>query len=71
MPLNPQKNLGRAVKIIEYALVRLEPACTSFRRMVFGVRGMQRRWLDLVDMISFLTRRMAPQGESLLAYPAL
>jgi hypothetical protein len=39
--------------------------------MVFGVRGMQRRWLDLVDMISFLTRRMASQGESLLAYPAL
>jgi hypothetical protein len=42
MPLNPPKFLGRAGKIIEYPLVHLEPMCTSFHRMAFGVRGMQR-----------------------------
>jgi hypothetical protein len=30
LAVEPPKTLGRAVKLIEYALVRLEPECASF-----------------------------------------
>jgi hypothetical protein len=56
---NPSKSrappsLGPMVKMIEHGLVRLESVWTNFRQMVFGVRDVQRCWLDLMAMLDYM-----------------
>jgi hypothetical protein len=46
--------LGPMVKMIEHGLVRLESVWTNFRQMAFGVRDVQRCWLDLMAMLDYM-----------------
>ena len=56
---NPSKSraprtLGPLVKMIEHGLVRLGSLWTNFRQMAFGVRDVQRCWLDLMAMLDYM-----------------
>jgi hypothetical protein len=56
---NPSKfrappSLGPMVKMIEHGLVRLGSVWTNFRQMAFGVRDVQRCWLDLMAMLDYM-----------------
>jgi hypothetical protein len=46
--------LGPVVKMIEHGLVRLESVHTNFRQMSFGVRDVQRCWLDVTAMLNYM-----------------
>jgi hypothetical protein len=46
--------LGPMVKMIEHGLVRLESVWTNFRQMAFGVRDVQRCWLNLMVMLDYM-----------------
>jgi hypothetical protein len=46
--------LGPMVKMIEHGLVRLGSVWTNFRQMAFGVRDVQRCWLDLMAMLDYM-----------------
>ena len=56
---NPSKSrappiLGPMVKMIEHGLVRLGSVWTNFRQMAFGVRDVQRCWLDVMAMLDYV-----------------
>jgi hypothetical protein len=46
--------LGPMVKMIEHGLARLGSVWTNFRQMAFGVRDVQRCWLDLMAMLDYM-----------------
>jgi hypothetical protein len=46
--------LGPMVKMIEHGLVRLGSVWTNFHQMAFGVRDVQRCWLDLMAMLDYM-----------------
>jgi hypothetical protein len=46
--------LGPMVKMMEHGLVRLGSVWTNFRQMAFGVRDVQRCWLDLTAMLDYM-----------------
>ena len=46
--------LGPLVTMIEHGLVRLGSLWTNFRQMAFGVRDVQRCWLDLMAMLDYM-----------------
>jgi hypothetical protein len=46
--------LGPMVKMVEHGLVRLESVWTNFRQMSFGVRDVQRCWLDVMAMLDYM-----------------
>jgi hypothetical protein len=43
-----------AVKMLEHALVRLQAVHTNFRQMEFGVRDVQRTWLELTALLDYM-----------------
>ena len=47
-------SLGPMVKIIEHELVHLGSVWTNFCQMVFGMRDVQRCWLDVMAMLDYL-----------------
>jgi hypothetical protein len=50
----PPPTLGPMVKMIEHGLVRLGSVWTNFRQMEFGVRDVQRCWLDVRSMLDYM-----------------
>ena len=50
----PPPPLGPMVKMIEHGLVRLGSIWTNFRQMEFGVRDVQRCWLDVRAMLDYM-----------------
>ena len=46
--------LGHLVKMIEHGLVCLELVWTNFCQMAFGVRDVQRCWLNLIAMLDYM-----------------
>jgi hypothetical protein len=50
----PPPTLGPLVKMIEHGLVRLQSVWTNFRQMAFGVRDVQRCWLELMAMLDYM-----------------
>jgi hypothetical protein len=46
--------LGPLIKMIEHGLARLEFVCTNFRQMQFGVRDVQRCWLDATATLDYM-----------------
>ena len=50
----PPPTLGPMVTMIEHGLVRLGSVWTNFRQMAFGVRDVQRCWLDVRAMLDYM-----------------
>jgi hypothetical protein len=46
--------LSPLVKMIEHGLMRLQSVWTNFRQMAFGVRDVQRCWLDVMAMLDYM-----------------
>ena len=46
--------LGPIVKMIEHGMARVEFVCTNFRQMQFGVRDVQRCWLDATATLDYM-----------------
>jgi hypothetical protein len=42
------------VKMIEHGLIHLESVWTNFHQMAFGVRDVQRCWLDVMAMLDYM-----------------
>jgi hypothetical protein len=66
----PPPALGPMIKMIEHGLLRLESVCTNFRQMSFGVRDVQRCWLDVTAMLDYM-EVYKPRMDSVLAVNSL
>ena len=47
-------SLGLLVKMIKHGLIHLGSVWTNFHLMAFGVRDVQRCWLDLTVMLDYM-----------------
>jgi hypothetical protein len=63
-------SLGPMVNMIEHGLARLESVWTNFRRVAFGVRDVQRCWLDVTAMLDYM-EIYKPRMDSALAVNSL
>ena len=59
----PPPTLGPMVKIIEHGLIHLGSVCTNFHQMEFGMRDVQRCWLDVRAMLDYM-KMYKPQMDS-------